>query len=79
LYWKLGEITATHESNIKHIHGAAAAALCCLHRHEPPLSSMDPTAAGNADAATRTVGGKPVNTSGGRGRRPKKKPSFAST
>ena len=38
---------------------------------------MDPTAAGNAAAATRTVGGRLVNTSGGRGRRPKKKPSFA--
>jgi len=38
---------------------------------------MDPTAAGNAAAAIRTVGGRPVNTSGGQGRRPKKKPSFA--
>jgi len=38
---------------------------------------MDPTAAGNATAATHTVGGRPVNTSGGRGRRPKKIPSFA--
>ena len=38
---------------------------------------MDPRAAGNAAAATRTVGGRLVNTSGGRGRRPKKKPSFA--
>ena len=37
---------------------------------------MDPTAAGNAAAASHTVGGRPVNTSaGGRGRRPKK-PSF---
>jgi hypothetical protein len=37
---------------------------------------MDPTAAGNAAASSRTVGGRPVNTAGGRGRRPKK-PSFA--
>jgi hypothetical protein len=36
---------------------------------------MDPTAAGNAAAASRTVGGRPVNTARGRGRRPKK-PSF---
>ena len=36
---------------------------------------MDPTAAGNAAAASHTVGGRPVNTSGGRGRR-KKKPLF---
>ena len=75
LYRKQGEIAATHNWIIKHIYRAAAAALRRLHRCEPPLSSMDPKAAGNAAAASRTVGGRPVNTSGGRGRRPKK-PSF---
>ena len=38
LYGKLGEIAATHNWNIKHIHGAAAATLRRLHRRESPLS-----------------------------------------
>jgi hypothetical protein len=38
---------------------------------------MDPTSAGNAAAASHTVGGRPVNTSGSRGCRPTKMPSFA--
>ena len=38
---------------------------------------MDPTAAGNAAAASHTVGVRPVNNSGGRGRCSKKMPLFA--
>jgi hypothetical protein len=37
---------------------------------------MDPTSAGNAAAASHTVGGRPVNTSGGRGHCPKKNHLF---
>ena len=47
-----------------------SAASIVANRHGLP--SMDPRAAGNAAAASHTVGGRPVNTSGGRGRRPKK-------